>query len=310
MPPSTLARPPRVLVGTLHTDENEFTRCRESIGAQHGVVIEHFVLSDVAEIEAHRRLYEYFENNAAEFELFVKVDADMILARPTVLAEISERFRELPSIEQITVPVHDFFTDMYIDGLQSFRSSVRWPTRDEIFTDVSPVPSHARIVDHALEPAALHCADPSPLQAVRYGIHRGAKIVAACSRTIDQWSIAHLTSVAATWAHYLARRDRRMLLASLCAEMAIGGHYGSPARCLALEYMVRICDEMAQVSTEELDRRCRAVRLRNFAWLKPHWRRDMVRGGVLGLIRGRIAAFWRRMKKPSGVLPNEGGDIE
>ena len=190
---------------------------------------EHFVVAGLPKREAHDRLYGTFMARAAEFGVFVKVDADMVIENPNLFAQIAERFRADSEIDLLTIPVCDFITDRLIDGMHAYRSSVRWPLRDsEVFTDRHPVPEHRRTYDHALAPAAIHCGNPAPFQAFHFGLHRGVKARSyllgsgAGQGTNLQF---HLDNMRLVYDHFVRDGDRRLGFAALGGYLALLGRF-------------------------------------------------------------------------------------
>jgi hypothetical protein len=223
----------RILAGTLYTQENEIEQCLRSIRMQVDVDCEHFLIEGLPKSEAHRRLYGTFMARAADFDLFVKVDADMVLLSDTLFRRMYERMAATPHLLDLCIAVSDFFSRRLIMGLHAYRSSVTWQPADEgatpdarLFTDQCPVPKSARLNDyHELAPAALHCPDPSPFQSLHYGLHRGAKLLAVrTGRAPGQGARrAHAINREAAWRAFLETGDLRRGFACLGYELAIRG---------------------------------------------------------------------------------------
>jgi len=115
----------KILVGTLYSGENEYEECLKAIRAQTDVVFEHIVIENKPELEAHCLLFSSFLERSSEFELLVKVDADTVLNSPNLFNNIVARFEADPGLEVLSIALHDFFTDELINGLQTYRNSVR-----------------------------------------------------------------------------------------------------------------------------------------------------------------------------------------
>ena len=118
----------KLLIGTMRTIENEFDQCVAAIRKQKGCDFEHFVIENMPHKEAHQALYNRFMENASTFDVFVKVDADMVITRDDFFAKLASRFVSAPAMDQLTVAIHDFFPDRITEGLHSWRNTVRWPT--------------------------------------------------------------------------------------------------------------------------------------------------------------------------------------
>jgi len=260
---------PRVLVGTLHTIENELDRCTASILAQRGCHVEHFVIEGESKRVAHDELYRTFMRRAGEFDLFVKVDADMVIQSPSLFARIAERFGQDPTIDQLEIAVHDFFTDGHVMGLNSFRNTVRWPERgSSLFTDATPVPAdrHAQDHDH-LAPAALHCPDPTAFQAFHFGVHKALKLLEAVAEGRSRRVQRHWHNMEATWRHFLRRGDPRLGLASLGSELALRGLFRPEHVDYSDPFARGAFRRYENDSSRWLARRCRVLRLLNRRFL-------------------------------------------
>lgn len=172
------AGPPRIFVGTLACGEAELGECTAAIAAQEGVVVEHLVISDLPELEAHNRLWSAWRERRGRHDLFVKVDADTILARGTALAEVAALFAD-PDVTGAQVLLHDYFTDTLIAGLNAFSPVVEFgEAGNRLFPD--RVDTGHRVVlkgeaTRHLAPIGWHCRAPHPRQAFHFGLHRQLK---------------------------------------------------------------------------------------------------------------------------------------
>lgn len=187
---------------------------------------EQFVLEGLAKREAHDALYGTFMARAGEFDLFMKVDADMVIENPSLFAQIVDRFSAAPEMHMLTIAVHDYFSDTLIDGMHTFRSTVKWPlSTDIVYTDRHPVQRKHRVIDTSdLAPAAIHCKNPSPFQAFHYGMHRGVKARVQMER-YKRYPLFYMRHIEATWQHFLRAGDVRLGFAALSAELALRGDF-------------------------------------------------------------------------------------
>jgi hypothetical protein len=247
----------RLLIGTMHSNEQEFEACVSGIRAQQGVQFEHIVLENLPHKEAHDKLYSTFMENASRFDVFVKVDSDMVITNKYLFAAIADRFKRAPAMDELAIAVHDFFPDRLVYGMYSYRNTVRWDKKAPlVFSDEEPEVRQKVFTDAAdIAPAALHCPNPSPLQCLRYGVVRGVKILeAAKAGWFFSWPVEYIKE---TWAHFKATRDRRLILASLGAELALDGRvnrnnldYTDPfLRNLFVKYEVMPTSQLARITT-------------------------------------------------------------
>jgi hypothetical protein len=179
---------PRVFVGTLACGEAELAECRAAAAAQAGVSVTHRVIENLPELEAHNALWSAWNAAKNEHDLFVKIDADTVLARDTALAEIAALFAD-PEVTGVQILLHDYFTDRLIGGLNAFSRAVVFRTgTDRLFTDRVDT-GHRKVLKgepvRHLAPIGWHCRAPHPRQAFHFGLHRALKkqhdIIARCS---------------------------------------------------------------------------------------------------------------------------------
>lgn len=169
----------KILVGTLHAIENELDACMAAIREQTHPAHDSFVISGKPNKEAHDELYQTFMDRAAEVDLFIKIDADMVVTRPTFFQEVVERFTADPDLTHLLIAVDDWMTDRLIMGMHVFRSSHRWhssrDSSESLFVDMVDVEEKLTKDREQLAPAAIHCGDPSPFQAFHFGLHKAVK---------------------------------------------------------------------------------------------------------------------------------------
>jgi hypothetical protein len=170
---------PRIFVGTMYSGESEYHESREKILNQSDVSVEHHVIQGLREFEAHNELWSAWNSRKDRFDLFIKVDADTIIDDTRMFSKIYSEFRNNPRLTGMQIPLHDYFTNDLIFGLNCFSPRV-------VF-----VPASSRLhADHAdrghdqvmkgnsvlhLTPAGRHCADPTMQQSFHYGLHRMKK---------------------------------------------------------------------------------------------------------------------------------------
>lgn len=179
----------RVFVGTLACGEAELPECRAAVAAQKGVSVTHHVIENLAELPAHNALWSAWSDAKVAHDLFVKIDADTVLARDTALAEIAALFAD-PDVTGAQILLHDYFTDRLIGGLNCFSRDVIFRQgTDRLFTDRVDA-GHRKVLKgepvRHLAPIGWHCRNPHPRQAFHFGLHRALKkqddIVARCAQ--------------------------------------------------------------------------------------------------------------------------------
>jgi hypothetical protein len=171
----------KLLIGTLYSGEDQFEECCDAIRSQTYSDYEHLVIEHLPKKDAHDKLYTTFMDRSREFDLLVKVDADMVIEKADLFENIVAEFEKDDDLDLLLIAVHDFFTDRLIIGINIFRNTVRWEiNNDHLFTDMKHITSSVRKVkkDYGnLAPAAAHCKNPGYYQAFHFGFHRGMKAV-------------------------------------------------------------------------------------------------------------------------------------
>jgi len=207
-----MTQQPRIFVGTMYTQEGEFQDCITRVQAQEGVVVSHVIISNLKEKEAHNALWKAWRDAKDSHDLFVKVDADTVLASTTTLADIYTQFQSNERVTGLQAPLFDYMTDSMINGLNVFSPRVVFnDTNDELYCDRKVDEGHdivlrERDLPEALIPAGFHCFDPTDRQAFHYGLHRMLK-----------GQTATLDKVFNAWAR---DRDRPRLFALVGAHMS------------------------------------------------------------------------------------------
>jgi hypothetical protein len=171
----------KLLIGTLYSGEEQFQECCDAIKSQTYRNYEHLIIKYLPKKEAHDSLYSTFMNRAHEFDLLVKVDADMVIEKPDLFKNIIDEFVSDPALDLLLIAVKDFFTNRLLMGINVFRNRVKWEFNDDhLFTDMKHIPGTVRKTkkDYTnLAPAAIHCKNPGYFQAFHFGFHRGMKAV-------------------------------------------------------------------------------------------------------------------------------------
>lgn len=172
---------PRVFVGTMHSLEGDFQHSIERVRCQLNVTVTHFIVSGLKEKEAHNALWAAWRQQRDSQDLFVKVDADTVLASTTTLAEIYAVFRQDARVTGLQAPLNDYMTAGFINGLNAFSPVVSFnDTRDELYCDRQVDTGHNVVIRNerlpeSLVPAGYHCHYSNDKQAFHYGLHRMLK---------------------------------------------------------------------------------------------------------------------------------------
>jgi hypothetical protein len=297
---------PRVLALTLFSGEREFDRCRSSLEQQEYPSWEQRVIENLPNTEAHALLYETIVAECENFGLFLKLDADMVLADAGVLGDLVRVFEERPELDHLVVAVTDWMTDSHIIGAHLFSNRVRWMRHEEtLYVDPDPVfPGNKLVVEKPSRDLILHAGDPSPLQAFHFGAHRALQASQVYRRLRDarphnarvQWH--YLDQV---WRHYERSGDRRLGLAMIAADMvfrrelpATSNEYSDPALLAAFESTEALEDNEIRA---RLEPRWGSLKARRRTWAEALGAAKVtlvrirgLRDGVASAVKGLLGA--------------------
>ena len=218
----------RFLILTLFSGENEFESCVRSVNSQGYTNHEQRVFENLANAEAHALLYETVMSERENYDLFLKLDADMVFADDDVLERVAEIFQRTPDLDHLVLGVEDWFTDTDVIGVHIFSRRVRWnPNPSGLFTDPDPVaPGRKIIMPHPRPIAVRHGSDPTAFQSFFFGVHRAMK---ACQIHLDSaekhpfGARVDWQTLDRLWRHYKKSCDRRLLLAVYGADQLFHG---------------------------------------------------------------------------------------
>lgn len=251
-----------ILVGTLYTIENEFEECVAAINRQNYSSFEHFILNNLPNKEAHDALYLTFMERSDDFDLFIKVDADMVIADENLFAKIANKFRVNEWLKDLEIAVYDFFSDQLIWGMHTYRNTVRWQDDDKnLFVDSCPVEPHERLHDdHELAPAAIHCKDPSPYQSFHCGVHRALKVVQPDQpEFLEGDSLYHWDNLKRMKRNFSHTRDRRIGCAILGAELVFRGGIRPGHLDYSNPYLSRLFKQYEGCDVAQLEQKIKRV---------------------------------------------------
>jgi hypothetical protein len=284
----------RIFVGTLYTIENEFEECVASIERQSYRNFQHFVFRNLPNKKAHDTLYRSFMEKAGEFDLMIKVDADMVIEDEHLFAKIVERFRSNGQLKDLEIAVHDFFSDRLIWGMHTYRNTVEWRQTDEdLFVDACPLDENERIHDDSeLAPAAIHCKNPSPFQAFHYGVHKALKTIQPGCKEIDYgYTLYHWYNIESTRQNFFRTRDRRIGFAILGAELAFRGSIWPHHLDYTNPFLEKLYKPYEGLDILQLEQEIRKVTFFNLGFLP-------------GTLRRRVLLRVARFKSRFGFRPH------
>ena len=184
---------PRIFVGTMECGEEEFEESKSLIMNQSDVEIEHFIIQNMHEYEAHNLLWSTWMEARGDFNLFIKVDADTLVDDPRMFLRIWSEFERNHRLTGMQIPIKDYFTDSLIAGLNCFSPTVVFRQADNrLYADHADTNHDITMKGDSvlhLTPAGRHCAYPNKKQAFHYGLHRMKKgQVKTIRNVLDAWN--------------------------------------------------------------------------------------------------------------------------
>ena len=263
----------RIFVGTLYSGENEFEECLASIQNQTYQNFKHFIYKNLPNVEAHHTLFSDFKSKADQFDFLVKVDADMVICSDQLFANIVRKMTDDPEIDVFSIAVRDFFSGELINGLNTYRNSANWDfTKDTMFVDIPEVSRERTFFDQTdLAPAAIHCKNPSNLQAFHYGVHRGLKSIQKIHST------THWAFLEKTWQNFLEVKDPRIGLAVLGAELVYAGKFTKADVDYTNPKVSKVLEQYREMGFTEIKKEIIQRHFLNLGFLPNNIRRRFIR---------------------------------
>lgn len=213
----------KVLVLTLYAGENEFEECLNSLKTQTYKNWDHIIIKNLPNKEAHDKLYKTIMENKNSYDIFIKLDADMLFINENKLEEMINFYKVQKNTDQIIFSIKDWYSELDILGINMFSSRVKWEINsDNLFVDHNPIiPGKKMILWYKPAPVAFHSPNPSYEEAFLFGYHRGLKIKQR-HRNIKNSKTAkyHLNLLENTFSSLKKNYDKRKALALLGANYA------------------------------------------------------------------------------------------
>ncbi|MCS3826460.1 hypothetical protein GGP85_001913 [Salinibacter ruber] len=263
----------RVLIGTLYTGENEFEQSKHSLRQQTHTKWEQVVYKHLPNKKAHDQLYRTFMEQSEDFDLFLKLDADMVFRSEDSLQTLVDLFKREPELDHALLAVHDWASDTLIMGLHAYSKRVVWEASEEdLFVDHSPfIPGKRLSTKRPPAPIVDHSPNPSPFQAFRFGVHRALKVLQrdrsdlAVFRSRMQWDL-----LGNVWQRFCRTDIRRLGLIVLGAEQVLKGEVSQS------EYDDDSNDLRRRFERNFADLPIEAIKER----LRSHWKNGLQRESV------------------------------
>lgn len=245
----------KFLVGTLKTIEQEFEMCCEAIKSQEYSNYDHLVIKNMRKAEAHDKLYGIFQNSSDQYDLLIKIDADMVIDDVNLFNKVVEEFLKNERLDHLVIPVYDHFIKKNIDGVNVYRNRVKWrPNEDNYYTDRGQVDNtmmdYKRWTANRSMPIIHHCPNPSSFQSFHYGIHRAIKAFQFKKKGELYNGVKHWGNFGHIKNNYINTKYRNLLLVLAAARYVIdkkldGSYidYDNEKTIEVFKYINAKCDE-------------------------------------------------------------------
>lgn len=169
----------KLLVGILKVDEPQFHLLRNQLDRFLTTDDDYFVIDNLPKNKAHDLLYSTFYKNRKEFDIFLKLDADMSIVDDQFITWLKGKFKNDLQLDWLHFHIWDSFLENYISGVNAYSNRVRWNTNiDNLYTDrmlISSSVQKSEIISSTPSKFILHCPDPNDEQAFNFGSHRAVK---------------------------------------------------------------------------------------------------------------------------------------
>lgn len=201
----------------MFSGEGEYELCKKSVQNQ-TVACDQFFIENLPNKEAHELLYSTIMNCSDEFELFIKLDADMVFSSEDSVDEILKLYSKYPEVDHFCTQVHDWFTDRMMYGLHIFSNRVVWKKNNSaLFLDPDPVIRGKKLVLKSYPaPLVYHVLMPTNEQSFYFGLHRGLKVVQHGERVFKfKSSFMQYRIMYRTFQRFNRTYDKRIALALL-----------------------------------------------------------------------------------------------
>lgn len=219
---------PRIYIGTLYSGENEYDEMLKSLKNQNHTNWTHEVFKNLPNKEAHDKLYSRIMELKNEYDLFIKLDADMVFDTNEALDIIINYFKNSSKLDHLILRIKDWFTDKNIIGLHTFTNNARWKKSNEmVFVDPNPIVPGLFKIETPKVNIINHSPNPSDFQAFHFGIHRSIKAIQKNKLFNFNWTFAkgQRNTIKHVYSTYQKTNDKRLLLAIAGAKHLYEGKF-------------------------------------------------------------------------------------
>ena len=220
----------KILIGTLYSGESQYSFQQVTLHNQTKTDWKQEIIEGLGEKEAHKRLYEYFISNDRFFDIFLKLDADMVFNKKNALFFIEKVFKNNVNLQHAIFPVLDWFSRKNIEGLHAYSKGCNWhiPPEEDLFVDPYPSIEGKRLFFKNFPvPFINHAPFPTEKEAFYFGLHRASKIVQLGTFEKNPNQLALQGGILSeVWGNFKETSDKRLAMALAgCYWMLEGKKY-------------------------------------------------------------------------------------
>jgi hypothetical protein len=218
----------KILIITLYCGEAEYDDCKQSVKNQKfNGLVDHIFIEHKPNIEAHKTCYQTIMDQSDKYNLFIKMDADMVFTHDQAISDILKFWDDQHKPDHMVFAVKDFIPDRLSIGIHAFSNRCTWHlgAHDTLFVDPNPsFPGHSIKKWNAPAPFIDHAPKPSMEGAYHFGMHRALKAFQYDRFFASPQAIEAFRILQSTATHYKKTQNPKIKMALMGAE-AIRGHH-------------------------------------------------------------------------------------
>ncbi len=246
-----------ILILTMHCNEPQLNRQISSLYDQDYYNWDHYIISDLSNLEAHKVLYQTIVNKKHDYTYFLKLDGDMVLTYDKALSDLVQFMHDRPNFDHVAFPLKDWLTGSLMPSVHIYSNKCYWyDLQDHLFVDPYPKAPGIQKLHHGHPaPFVMHMPDPTSEQAFMFGAHRALKLFQP-QRAIWKFNASQAFSqfriLKAIWHHFEETKDRRPALALIAAIAVQQGKIGSSGNDRHDKNLYKTFKEYDQFSLSQL----------------------------------------------------------
>ena len=213
---------PKIQIITMYCGEREYDNCKTSVSVQrYDGVIDHHCIENMSNVDAHKACYQMMMDGADKYDLFIKLDADMVFSRATAVHDIVKSWHKYNKPDHMVFAIQDFIPDRLSIGIHMFSNKCTWDLDaiGHLFVDPNPKHHGASVkVWREPVPFVTHAAHPSDKGAYHFGVHRALKALQPNYFWKRPQAITAFRILQSTARHYKRKHNPKVKLALMGAE--------------------------------------------------------------------------------------------